>query len=656
MSTAFLRTAFSSSSSVPTANNWNSGSISSGNIGLNFPTGVAYGNGVYVATGVGGYSSGDQNYSSPNSFTQKSLKYTSNYILTWSNPTTNLDFINFTRIRFLNNRFLAIGFDGVGNAYVCQSTDGDSWTKQTIFTGASSSNYPIDIAWNGTYYIVSASGLANGYRSTDLTTWTNFSFPNYIFPGALIYGNGIFVLLGQFQVITSSDGISWATTNLTLPNRPRDVIYANSQFVACCTAGTTSSTSLFLTSPDAITWTTRTSPTTGAKFFAIIYVLSKYISVGTNFNLNFSIINTSSDGVSWTEYSPGGAASRGLTFDGTNIFVIGNANSFTTSTNTTTWIAGSTTIGQLLCVANGTNSNFFGAGNTMFVAGGNAPASGLNATVIYSYDGFGWSKGNISGGSFGQNLVGIKGIVYSNGRFITNTGLISTDGINWTTTTSFVNNSSCLITTSVTNLLYASWGSFGSTFDANIYKSTNNGSTWTIDFSSTQVVGQMAYGAGRVVACSQATGTVLVNPNLGVGWFSYNTGLFAPRFIVYANGKFYIISRSTAGNSTYRYGVSVNGESWTTGAINIPIGLINDGVSINSLVYKNGLYVIALRSGASGRPAYVMTSTDGINYSVVLTSPTSGNIAELNALSYSPTTFTTVGYAGTTPFIYFSTS
>jgi hypothetical protein len=649
MSTAFLRTMFSSSSPTPTANTWNIASFGGNSIGLVYPTSVAYGNSTYVAVGVGGYSG--SNYQYPDFFTTKPIKYTTNFSLNWSDTTTNLDYINFTRVRFLNSKFLALGFSNSGTAYVCESTDGNTWIQNTIYTGASSSNFPVDIAWNGTHYVVGVSGLALVYRSSNLTSWTSYALASTNFIRTITYAAGLFVApTNGYYAWTSPDGVTWTIRTISLASGGgggwNSIIYANSKFVAC-------GLSDFAVSSDGITWAIY-AKASSTWFYDITYAYGKYIAVGGTISSSTGFINTSSDGITWSNQTitNGSIVLTGTTFDGTNIFSIGGYSVYVTSTNATTWTGVQNTPGYLRSAAVGTNASFVGIGSTMFVAGGDPLVVGQNATVLYSYDGLSWGKGTITGVTFNQNQQPIWAIVYSNGEFITNTGLRSTDGINWVTTSSYINTAACLITTPTTNLLYASRGFFNGTSNANIYKSTNNGVTWSVDYTNgSSNVGQMAYGAGRIIAISPSTNQVLVNPNLGVGWYSYSLPVNSGTNIVYANGQFYILS----GTTSYR---SVDGTSWTAGVITLSTGSIGSGS--NRLFYKNGLYILNI-SSSGGINGGIYTSTNGVNYTLRYTLPSNqdnfGNSGTYN-ISSNPNTFVTFtnNTSASSKAIYYSTS
>jgi hypothetical protein len=136
------------------------------------PTGVAFGNGVFVAVGYGG------------------LVVTSPDGATWTlqsfNSSSDLGVVN---VVFANNLFLAVTNTGA----VFKSSDGVSWSKMHVSAGA---------LWAGTYgsgmYVV-VGDFASVYSSPDATTWTPRTMSGSIggFSSITYNGNGQFMVVGQ---------------------------------------------------------------------------------------------------------------------------------------------------------------------------------------------------------------------------------------------------------------------------------------------------------------------------------------------------------------------------------------------------------------------------------------------------------------------------
>lgn len=116
--------------------------------------------------------------------------------------------------------------------------------------------------------------------------------------GGLAYGNGLFAAATgwPYYLRTSPDGVTWTTRTMP-PNTEalQDIIFANGQFVAVSDDGP----NRVYTSPDGINWTGHTVPENNG-WNSITYGAGLYVSVagdGTN------RVMTSPDGVTWTPRS-----------------------------------------------------------------------------------------------------------------------------------------------------------------------------------------------------------------------------------------------------------------------------------------------------------------------------------------------------------------
>jgi hypothetical protein len=87
---------------------------------------------------------------------------------------------------------------------------------------------------------------------------------------SITYGNGLFVAVGSTgtgdRVMTSPDGITWTSRTSAADNNWGGVAYGNGQFVAVSFNGT----DRVMTSPDGITWTARSSSVANA-WYGISY-------------------------------------------------------------------------------------------------------------------------------------------------------------------------------------------------------------------------------------------------------------------------------------------------------------------------------------------------------------------------------------------------
>ena len=136
--------------------------------------------------------------------------------ITWQNV-TNGGFFN--GVCYGGNKFVAVG----GYNYTGISEDGVSWEKHNnnilfgrVFYG------------NGLYVAVGLEGTL--YVSEDGITWNNKSLNTNKSINKGIYGEGVFVVVGDTVMATSTDGNSWVLR--TTPYILKSVIYENGRFVS----------------------------------------------------------------------------------------------------------------------------------------------------------------------------------------------------------------------------------------------------------------------------------------------------------------------------------------------------------------------------------------------------------------------------------------
>ena len=199
-------------------------------------------------------------------------------------------------VRFLNNRFMAVGFGG----RLMTSTNGEIWTVQSTPT----TEILLDVEYaNGLY--VAVGGTLQGGRviitSPDGINWTNNTPGGSGFLKGIAYGDGKFVTGGlNGSILTSTDGVSWQNQSSGTSERIFDMIYENGQFIAVGWSGT------ILTSPDGENWSSQTPPIPNS-LFGITYNDGLYIATGSA-----STILTSTDTINWTQRIPSPQLSTSL--------------------------------------------------------------------------------------------------------------------------------------------------------------------------------------------------------------------------------------------------------------------------------------------------------------------------------------------------------
>ena len=232
--------------------------------------GLAYGAGVWVA-GTLGDSPSYRIFTSTDNGT------------TWtgrSSPFGASDGVQ--SITYGNGVFVAYG--GMDSYKLATSTNGTTWTNRTLPTGLTSNDVAYVSFVNGKFFMTNT--YPRAYISTTGTSWT--AITGGIIPTSIniVYGNGIYVMLGNssgYGVATSTNGTTWVTYPNAIKNAGittnvdmRDITYADGLFVAVGNLGTV------LTSEDGINWTKKTSPNFGTTYFySVCYGNGKFVITGS---------------------------------------------------------------------------------------------------------------------------------------------------------------------------------------------------------------------------------------------------------------------------------------------------------------------------------------------------------------------------------------
>jgi hypothetical protein len=257
---------------------------------------------------------------------------------------------------------------------------------------------------------------------------------------------------------TSPDVLTWTarTTGLTPGFALRGLAYGEGLYIAV--GDNASGTHYIITSPDGVTWTTRTSAITCDTLRGVAYGAGVFVIVGSSGGATDGKIQSSPDGITWTEQSA---------------------------------VA---TIGPLMDVT-------FGAG--MFVA-----VAENTGKITYSADGTNWTNVTVGGSP--------TAITYANGMFMAVGGAGSTvtsaNGIVWATRTGVLS-FGALDSIAGGNSVWVAGSNNGSA-DNGIWRSTNDGDTWT-----------KVYVGGFYPSVAYGDGIFLCGANAGDGRYSTDDGV-----------------------------------------------------------------------------------------------------------------------------------
>ena len=232
---------------------------------------MTYGGGVYVAVGKNG-------------FILRSIDG-----LNWSRVESGVDDDLYT-IVYGDSNFVATG-DGT----VVTSPDGLNWTEQDPAV----TPYVYDLVYAEGLY-VGLGSWGKVYTSPDGISWDEFDTGASQAQTAIAYGDGLFVLVGYGGMILTSDNGSSGWTTRTSPVSPAfwDIIHTGTEFVAVGTSGNV------VTSADGISWATTPSGFTQT-MMAVGYGNGQFVGTGSNSSSDTGHVWTSPDGRVWTDHSSG---------------------------------------------------------------------------------------------------------------------------------------------------------------------------------------------------------------------------------------------------------------------------------------------------------------------------------------------------------------
>lgn len=264
--------------------------------------GVAFGNSVWVAVGQG-------------------YRASSATGATWTSVAAPSSFSSLRDVRFANGVFVASSQLGVST-----STNGTTWTNislasPTTFTNADAQALTSATYGNGTWVVadnrfLSTDVLAFFVSTTNGAGWTQVltSVP-YSQPTSIAFGNGVFVVVGYGGLVATSTNIStWTLRSLgsTSDLGLMAVAYAGGQFVAVTNTGKA------YRSTDGIAWT-KSAVSAGA-LYGIAYGNGVFVATGGGFY-------TSPDAVTWTSRTWTGAAGfEDIAFGNATFVAVGSNN------------------------------------------------------------------------------------------------------------------------------------------------------------------------------------------------------------------------------------------------------------------------------------------------------------------------------------------
>lgn len=297
------------------------------------------------------------------------------------------------------------------------SAANNQWQSITYAKDATNSNTSVQ---SGLFVAVSNSGTNNRVMtSPDGITWTSRTTNSNAWAG-VTYGNGRFVAVAGSgvgnRVMTSTDGFTWTVGTTPVDNGWISITYAKDSanadagvkaglFVAVAQSVPTGApvNNTVMTSPDGLTWTTRTTPN-NLLGTSVTYGNGTFVAVGANAGTYTGRAMTSSDGITWTDRTIGGTFLKAVGY--------GNGRFVATAATGTVCPVTSSTDGITWTCAAGVPDQAWSAvtyGDGLWVA---VSTLGTGNRVMTSPNGTTWSLGQ----SAADNQW--FGVTYGNGLFV----------------------------------------------------------------------------------------------------------------------------------------------------------------------------------------------------------------------------------------------
>jgi hypothetical protein len=260
----------------------------------------------------------------------------------------------------------------------------------------------------GVYVFGDLSG--NMYSSPDLVTWTSRGNIGAVSVRAIIWNGTNFILTGANAgggtgiIATSPDGITW-TVRTTPTTTNRDIAFgAASVIVSASNSGIYSST-------DYTNWTLRQNNSYTAVAHNGLAVGSGSLFVGVGFS---SVIYSSPDGITWTNRTNPGGQFTSVAYGNGMWVVTAESGTILSSPDGITWtqrVSSTFYAGTAYNI----NSVAFNAGR--FVAATGGPMSDVTGGFLTSADGITWRP---AGGSvYAASSAGFPRVMATgNGRFL----------------------------------------------------------------------------------------------------------------------------------------------------------------------------------------------------------------------------------------------
>lgn len=454
--------------------------------------------------------------------------------------------------------------------------------------------------YNGSRFLISTGAVGVVCISTDGVSYRRVNTPVITQPtnevtSGLVGGTLRNVIVGSVGFIATSDdnGETWTSRtsgkNLALTS----AAFGLGLFVVSVSESPTSTN--IITSPDGITWTSRTTPV--ANYNDVAFNGSNlFVAVAAN-----GIIISSPDGITWTERFTSAISFRGVHFADGLWVAVGDVGSVVTSPDGLTWTNRTATSGTTTSLqeVNFFNGNFYAVGNGSTLIRNTASAIVAGTAWVSLTAGVSGVLIGIAASPTTLLITGTSGAMAS-----------STDG---TTFTSRTNNSQTLNGIAFGNNVFVSVGNAanGSGYIATI---GTDGTVTRRVSGTTQPLNNVRFLRGAHYALGNAS--IVSRSTDGVSWSTQTVGGLGNNYQDAADSGSLIVAVGSSG----RVSTSSDGLSFT--------GNVQNGQTtqqLNGIDYFGGNYV------AVGVAGTIITTTNGTTWTL----RTSGTTQNLNSVMFS---------------------
>jgi len=488
--------------------------------------------------------------------------------------------------------------------------------------------YMKNVAYGNGTYVIPGLYYNNGKTfpttevatSTNGTDWTINELPMVSSWALITYGNSMFVLNGNNQIMfTSPDGVTWTQqlglfcNNLYYFELPVPIFIAGDYI-----------------SSDGVTWTSAYIPAS-VSTVAGISTGSAFYFIGNNPS-GVCYVLTSVDGDIWTTTAnpyPPGTSMSGIAYNGSKFIIsfytdaFGNpTNNISTSADGITWVI------ETVPITAYWSNIVYAAGLFVLLPAADSSSNPINI-VLTSPDGVTWTSRMLPVSDTWNTLTYVNNLFFiiSADQNI----LTSSNGTTWgLQTIPFIPETLPIVIPDISTLIGMCYGNgkfVGISVGPNISFISPDGIDWTWNYnlpdgeSGDYNYCGMAFGDGTFVALTNSLNisgpNVAVISNNGINWniqsMPTNNNW---SYIVFGNGKFLAVDETNISS------ISTDGITWTN---------YTTPGNINSLAFGNSLFEIIADN-------VFYYSSDGITWTTG-----TGSAMNQSSIGYGDNIFTTVG-------------